>query len=160
MENSRAGLPRRTLRQVHLWIGLGLGLLFIPLGLSGAVLVFGAEVDRFLDPSRYAVTGGAVEQAAGVYLANAAAATPGRRTIVHALTSERRCAGHSLFAWQRARGSAGGLSRSPDGPGSGCRRQREQSCGFCAFAARKSDGRGFRRPPDRRLDWNGSFGDG
>lgn len=82
MENSRAGLAWRTLRQVHLWVGLGLGLLFIPLGLSGAVLVFGTEADRLLDPARYAVTAGAVEQAAGVYLANAAAAEPGRRTIV------------------------------------------------------------------------------
>jgi uncharacterized iron-regulated membrane protein len=70
------------LRQVHLWIGLGLGLLFVPLGLSGAVLVFGTELDRLLDPARYAVTSGDAEQTAGVYLANAAAAAPGSRAVV------------------------------------------------------------------------------
>ncbi|WGJ13131.1 PepSY-associated TM helix domain-containing protein [Methylocapsa sp. D3K7] len=82
MESSRASFVRRMLRQVHLWIGLGLGLLFVPLGLSGAMLVFGTELDRFLEPSRYAVTSGGIERTAGVYLANAVAAAPGSRAVV------------------------------------------------------------------------------
>lgn len=82
MEISRSSFARPTLRQVHLCVGLGLGLLFVPLGLSGALLVFGTELDRLLDPARYAVTSGTVEQAAGVYLANAEAAAPGSRAAV------------------------------------------------------------------------------
>ncbi len=82
MELISSGWVRRMFRQVHLWIGLGLSLLIAAIALSGALLVFGPEVDRLIDPSRYAVTGAAAEQAAGVYLGNAAKAAPGAQAAV------------------------------------------------------------------------------
>ncbi|WOJ90215.1 PepSY-associated TM helix domain-containing protein [Methylocapsa polymorpha] len=72
----------RIWRQVHLWIALGLGLLIVPISLSGALLVFGADLDRLIDPARYAVTGSTVEQAAGVYLRNAESAASGARAAI------------------------------------------------------------------------------
>jgi len=77
MEIFRAGFGRRMLRQVHLWIGLGLGALLAPIGLTGALLVFDVEIDRWFDPARYAVTGSEVLQSADVYLANAGKAVAG-----------------------------------------------------------------------------------
>ncbi|MDP5280198.1 PepSY-associated TM helix domain-containing protein [Sphingomonas sp. DG1-23] len=42
---------RILLRRVHLWLGLGLGLLFALLGLTGSALVFYIEIDRTLHPA-------------------------------------------------------------------------------------------------------------
>jgi len=72
----------RIWRDVHLWIALGLGLLIVPVSLSGALLVFGGDLDRLIDPARYAMTGSTVEQAAGVYLRNAELAAPGARAAI------------------------------------------------------------------------------
>ena len=89
MESSRASFVRRMLRQVHLWVGLGLGLLFVPLGLSGAMLVFGTELDRLLDPARYAVTSGGADadrRSLSRQCGGGGAREPGSRS---ALASER-----------------------------------------------------------------------
>lgn len=69
--------PRRILREVHLWIGLGVGLVIVPIGISGALLIFSASLDRLIDPSLYAVSGPEVGQDAQTYLAHAAKAVPG-----------------------------------------------------------------------------------
>jgi uncharacterized iron-regulated membrane protein len=44
--------------QMHLWLGLTLGVLGVFIGLTGSVLVFGSQLDRWLNPQRYAVSGG------------------------------------------------------------------------------------------------------
>lgn len=77
MRNPSSSRGPRIWRQIHLWIGVGLGVLIIPVCLSGAVLVFSGEIDRWLDPARYAVTGAEAEQTAGVYLGAARTAVPG-----------------------------------------------------------------------------------
>jgi uncharacterized iron-regulated membrane protein len=41
--------PRSILRQVHLWLGLGLGALFALIGLTGSALVFYIEIDQALN---------------------------------------------------------------------------------------------------------------
>ena len=41
---------RRGVRKLHLWLGLGLGGLFVLLGLTGSVLVFYPELDALLHP--------------------------------------------------------------------------------------------------------------
>ena len=41
---------RRAVRKLHLWLGLGLGGLFVLLGLTGSVLVFYPELDALLHP--------------------------------------------------------------------------------------------------------------
>jgi len=48
---------RRTWFQVHKWIGLILAILIIPLSISGAALVWHDQLDRIVNPARYAVTG-------------------------------------------------------------------------------------------------------
>lgn len=42
---------RRFVRRVHLWLGLGIGLLFALLGLTGSALVFYTAIDAALHPS-------------------------------------------------------------------------------------------------------------
>jgi uncharacterized iron-regulated membrane protein len=49
---------RRFMRQVHLWMGLSLGALFVLLGLTGSILVFYPEIDAALHPE-IRITGGA-----------------------------------------------------------------------------------------------------
>lgn len=56
---TRAGAPgpgalRRTLRTLHLWLGLGAGLVFAVLGISGSVLVFQPELLRWQHPALFA----------------------------------------------------------------------------------------------------------
>ena len=43
---------RRLWLDVHLWIGVGLMVVLIPLSVSGAVLVFHDEIDRTLYAQR------------------------------------------------------------------------------------------------------------
>ena len=43
--------------QVHLWLGLTLGVIGALLGISGCILVYDHEIDEWLHPARYAVTG-------------------------------------------------------------------------------------------------------
>ncbi|NJC33836.1 putative iron-regulated membrane protein [Sphingomonas jejuensis] len=42
---------RRTVRQAHLWLGLGIGALFALLGLTGSMLVFYTGIDAVLHPA-------------------------------------------------------------------------------------------------------------
>lgn len=49
---------RRVWLNIHLWIGLGLALLLVPIGLSGSFLVWHDHFDAVINPARYAVTGG------------------------------------------------------------------------------------------------------
>lgn len=46
----RGGRLRRSVRKLHLWLGLTLGGLFVMLGLTGSVLVFYPELDALLHP--------------------------------------------------------------------------------------------------------------
>jgi uncharacterized iron-regulated membrane protein len=71
MAETRLILLRRLWLNVHLWIGIGLAVLLIPISVSGGLLVFHDEVDALISPSRYAVTGPQVAQPASIYLGNA-----------------------------------------------------------------------------------------
>jgi len=66
---------RRLWVQIHLWLGLTLGVLGIFIGVSGSILVYGHEVDAWLNPQRYAVTGSQPALGFGDY---AARVTQGR----------------------------------------------------------------------------------
>jgi uncharacterized iron-regulated membrane protein len=54
---SLPGRVRRLWLNIHLWIGVGLFLVLVPLGISGSLLVWDAGLDRLLHPARFAVTG-------------------------------------------------------------------------------------------------------
>jgi uncharacterized iron-regulated membrane protein len=46
-----AGAVRAWVRRVHLWMGLSIGAWFVLLGLTGSVLAFYPEIDRWLNPA-------------------------------------------------------------------------------------------------------------
>lgn len=48
---ARGDRLRRSVRRLHLWLGLGLGGLFALLGLTGSVLVFYPQIDALLHPA-------------------------------------------------------------------------------------------------------------
>ena len=68
---------RRVLLQVHLWLGVGLGVLLVPVALTGTVLVFESELDAMLRPSLYAVTGHVTGAPLDTFVERAAAVVPG-----------------------------------------------------------------------------------
>lgn len=47
---------RRLWLNIHLWIGIGLGILLVPLSVTGSILVWHDALDRVMHPSRYAVS--------------------------------------------------------------------------------------------------------
>jgi len=49
---------RRIFVQIHLWLGIGLAVLLVPISLSGALLVWHDEFDALIHPARYAATAG------------------------------------------------------------------------------------------------------
>jgi uncharacterized iron-regulated membrane protein len=79
VSRTAAARLRRLWLNVHLWLGVGLLVALIPLGLSGSVLVWHGAVDRALYSDRYEVTG-PVAQAPSAYLDAARAAFEGRAT--------------------------------------------------------------------------------
>ena len=79
MVDSRAALLRRLWLKLHLWIGVGLGLLIVPIALSGCVLVFHDDIDAWINPARYAVSGSNVALPPSAYLDSASRALPGDR---------------------------------------------------------------------------------
>ena len=68
MAEPRSAQLRRLWLNVHLWIGVGLALLLIPISVSGGLLVWHDEVDALLTPHRYAVTGPQVALPPSAYL--------------------------------------------------------------------------------------------
>jgi uncharacterized iron-regulated membrane protein len=60
--------------QVHLWLGLTLGVLGTLIGITGSILVFDHNVDALLNPRRFAVSGPEVVLPFSQYLGNAAQA--------------------------------------------------------------------------------------
>ena len=70
----RAATLRRLWLNVHLWIGVGLAVLLIPISISGGLLVWHDEIDTLINPQRYAVTGAPVALPPTAYLAKASEA--------------------------------------------------------------------------------------
>jgi uncharacterized iron-regulated membrane protein len=74
MADTGAARLRRLWLNVHLWIGAGLAALLVPISLSGAFLVWHDELDVWVNPQRYVVTGAEVVQPTSIYLDKAAEA--------------------------------------------------------------------------------------
>jgi uncharacterized iron-regulated membrane protein len=74
MSDTRAVRLRRLWLNVHLWIGVGLALLLIPISVSGGLLVWKNEIDALINRQRYAVSGPKMTQPPSAYLAKAAEA--------------------------------------------------------------------------------------
>src|SRR5262249_33627090 len=84
MADTRAARLRRLWLNVHLWIGVGLAALLVPISLSGAILVWHDEIDAWVNPQRYAVTGAEVVQPASIYLGTATEAVAKNPTNLRA----------------------------------------------------------------------------
>jgi uncharacterized iron-regulated membrane protein len=72
---------RRLWRDIHLWIGVGLLALLVPLGLSGALLVWHDGLDQALHPKRFAISDGASLRPASAYLAASRTALGDRASV-------------------------------------------------------------------------------
>jgi uncharacterized iron-regulated membrane protein len=71
MADTRAAKLRRLWLNVHLWIGVGLCALLIPVSISGGLLVWHDEIDSWINPQRYAVSASPALLPPVVYLAQA-----------------------------------------------------------------------------------------
>jgi uncharacterized iron-regulated membrane protein len=107
MTTSLAGRLRRLWLDVHLWIGVGLLVVFIPLGVSGSALVWHDGLDKLLHPARYATSGPGPALPPETYAQAAAAAFNGRATLSQVRLPET--AGDPVVATGRLTG--------PPGPG-------------------------------------------
>ena len=61
---------RRAWIQIHLWLGLTLGALGVLIGLSGSFLLYDDEIDAWLNPQRYAVSGAEASRTYADYAAS------------------------------------------------------------------------------------------
>lgn len=84
MTQSVLGRLRRFWLDVHLWIGVGLFVALVPLGLSGAALVWHDPLEAIIHPQRHAVSQGGSTLAASAYL-DAARRAFGDRAVVNQL---------------------------------------------------------------------------
>lgn len=71
-------MTRKIWVQIHLWVGLTLGLAGVLIGITGSILVFDQSLDAKVNPQRYAVSGSRLALPYSAYLDNAAQAVKGR----------------------------------------------------------------------------------
>jgi uncharacterized iron-regulated membrane protein len=64
--------------QIHLWLGLTLGVVGVFIGLSGSILVYDRALDTRLNPQRYAISGTQMALPFSAYAERAAQALEGR----------------------------------------------------------------------------------
>src|SRR5678816_672769 len=81
MTHSPLARLRRLWLDVHLWLGVGLMLVLIPLSVSGSILVWHDALDRALYADRYAVSGPEASQPVAAYAAAADQAFAGRAAL-------------------------------------------------------------------------------
>jgi uncharacterized iron-regulated membrane protein len=78
MATSRRIDLRKFWVQVHLWLGLTLGVLGVLIGITGSILVYDDDLDAAFNPQRYAISGTQANLPPSGYLGNAAKALEGR----------------------------------------------------------------------------------
>ena len=81
MTHSPLARLRRLWLDVHLWLGVALMIVLIPLSVSGSILVWHDALDRALYAERYAVSGPDAAQPVTVYAAAAERAFAGRAAL-------------------------------------------------------------------------------
>lgn len=80
---------RRVWLNVHLWIGVGLLVALVPLGVTGSILVWHDPIDRALHAERYATSGPTVAQPPAAYVRAAEAAFADRARLTQIRFPER-----------------------------------------------------------------------
>jgi len=102
LTQSVLGRLRRFWLDVHLWLGVGLFVVLVPLGVSGAFLVWHDQIDAVIHPHRFAVSEGDTTLAASAYL-DAARRAYGDRAVVTQLRLPQE-AGDPVVASGRVKG--------------------------------------------------------
>ena len=95
--------------QIHLWLGLTLGVLGVLIGISGSVLVFDHDIDAVFNPQRYAVSGTQVALPYSEYALRATQALEDRGRAAFVRLPEEE--GMPVVVIARARGEGGGNIR-------------------------------------------------
>ena len=101
---------RRLWLNIHLWIGLGLAVLLVPVSLSGALLVWHDHLDALVNPDRYAVTAGPAQAPSAMLASAAAALGPGFEPIVVRMPEGAGWPA-TVMAREKRSGDAGGRPR-------------------------------------------------
>ena len=83
-------LLRKILFQVHVWAGISVGLYLVAMSLTGSVLVFAEELERFLRPDLYGESTPQPTAAISTFLQGARAAYPDRQVTALYLPSHER----------------------------------------------------------------------
>jgi len=96
MADTHAAQLRRLWLNVHLWIGVGLAVLLVPISLSGALLVWHDEIDAWINPHRYAVSGAEVAHAPMSPPRGGLGGQIAQHTTPTDLTRETPCVGWTL----------------------------------------------------------------
>jgi uncharacterized iron-regulated membrane protein len=100
---------RRVWVQIHLWLGLTLGILGALIGVTGSLLIYDHAIDGWLNPQRYQTSGVEVGQGYGDYARKAAAVVgEGARPLNVRLPD---APGMPVVVFVRAQGESGGLRR-------------------------------------------------
>ncbi|HTO46053.1 MAG TPA: PepSY-associated TM helix domain-containing protein [Burkholderiales bacterium] len=123
---------RRIWLQVHLWLGLTLGVVGALVGLTGSALVFDHELDSLLNPQRYAVTGSQVALSYADYGQRATQALEGRARPANLRLPEGE--GLPIVVLARARAEGGGFHRVYLDPPTGRVLDVSASGGFIGWA--------------------------
>ncbi len=95
--------------QIHLWLGLTLGVVGVLVGLSGSILVFDHEIDARLNPKRYAISGSQLNLTFTDYTKRAEQALEGRARATGIRLPDMEDGPIMVFA--RARSDAGPFLR-------------------------------------------------
>jgi uncharacterized iron-regulated membrane protein len=95
---------------IHLWIGLGLAVLLIPISLSGALLVWHDHVDAIVNPDRYAVTAGPAQPSSALLVSASAALGRGFEPVVVRMPEGAGWPA-TVMAREQRRGESGGRPR-------------------------------------------------
>jgi len=74
---------RRLWIQIHLWLGLTLGVVGILIGISGSILVYDHEFDALINPRRYAVSGSRASLEFAEYAEHARQSVPGEGRVLN-----------------------------------------------------------------------------
>jgi len=124
--------PRRLWLQLHLWLGLTLGVVGALIGLTGGVLVFGHEIDAWLNPQRYAVSGAEITLPYAEYVRRASQAVADRARPTNLRLPEGD--GLPVVVFARARAEGGGFYRVYLDPPTGRVLDASAGGGFIAWA--------------------------
>jgi uncharacterized iron-regulated membrane protein len=107
---SRSGRLRRFWLNVHLWLGLGVAVLLVPVSLSGALLVWHDHLDALVNPARYAVTQGVAQPPSALLASARTALGEGFQPVVVRLPEDAGWPA-TVTAREQRRGEGGGRPR-------------------------------------------------